>query len=150
MLELILMFLDSLLVGFRRRAALQAEIIALRHQLIVLQRTHRPKRLVLNPGDRFLLKTSFLLMIVEVLERGLLASSACGRPYNNDAEFPSYRASRPSCNAGRDHRVATSTDRAPTKSKVSATDAHSDGPLPLGLAVTALVGLAFGPNHRQA
>jgi hypothetical protein len=56
MLELILMFLDSLLVAFRRRAALQAEIIALRHQLIVLQPTHRPKRLVLNPGDRFLLK----------------------------------------------------------------------------------------------
>jgi hypothetical protein len=46
MLELILMFLNSLLVGFRRRAALQAEIIALRHQLIVLQQTHRPKRLV--------------------------------------------------------------------------------------------------------
>src|SRR5262245_14695094 len=89
-------------------------------------------------------------MIVEVVGRGLLASSACGRPYNNDAEFPSCRASRPSCNAGRDHRVATSIDRAPTKSNVSATDAHSDGPLPLGLSVTTLVGLAFRPNHRQA
>jgi hypothetical protein len=31
-----------------------AEIIALRHQLTVLQRTKKPKRLVLNRGDRFL------------------------------------------------------------------------------------------------
>jgi hypothetical protein len=76
-------------------------------------------------------------MIVEVVDRGLLASSACVRPYN-DAEFPSCRASRPSCNAGRDQRVATSTDRGPTKSNVFATDAHSDGPLPLGLSVTTV------------
>jgi hypothetical protein len=33
---------------------MQAEIIALRHQLIVLQRTHKPKRLVLKPCDRCL------------------------------------------------------------------------------------------------
>ena len=33
---------------------MQAEIIALRHQLTVLQRTHRPKRLVLKRGDRCL------------------------------------------------------------------------------------------------
>ena len=31
---------------------MQAEIIALRHQLIVLQRTQKPKRVVLKPGDR--------------------------------------------------------------------------------------------------
>jgi len=44
MLELILMCLESLLVGFRFGAGLhQAEIIALRHELIVLQRTHKPK-----------------------------------------------------------------------------------------------------------
>src|SRR6478736_1984938 len=42
------MMLNSLLVGFRSRSAMQAELIALRHQLTVLQRTHRPKRLVLN------------------------------------------------------------------------------------------------------
>src|SRR5262249_5496990 len=105
MLELILMFLDSLLVGFRRQAAFQAEIIALRHQLIVAATNPQTQAPRPQSGDRFLLKTSFLLMIVEVVERGLLASSACGRPYNNDAEFPSCRASRPSCNAGRDHRV---------------------------------------------
>jgi len=54
MLDLIFMFLNSFLVGFRGQAALQAEIIALRHQLIVLQRTQKPKRLVLNRGDRCL------------------------------------------------------------------------------------------------
>ena len=54
MLDLILMLLNSLLVGFRGQAAMQAEIIALRHQLTVLQRTQKPKRLVLNRGDRCL------------------------------------------------------------------------------------------------
>ena len=54
MLDLILMFVNSLLVGFRSQAALQAEIVALRHQLIVLQRTQKPKRFVLNRGDRCL------------------------------------------------------------------------------------------------
>jgi len=38
MLDLILMLLNSLLVGFRSRVAMQAEIIALRHQLTVLRR----------------------------------------------------------------------------------------------------------------
>jgi len=33
---------------------MQAEIIALRHQLTVLQRTQKPKRLLLNRGDRCL------------------------------------------------------------------------------------------------
>ncbi len=54
MLNLILMMLRSLLVGLRNQAAIQAEIIALRHQLIVLQRSQKPKRLVLNRSDRCL------------------------------------------------------------------------------------------------
>ena len=48
------MSLDSLLIGCRSRAAMQAEIIALRHQLTVLQRTQKQKRLIINRGDRFL------------------------------------------------------------------------------------------------
>src|SRR5437667_1504423 len=40
------------LTGFRQQARLQTEIIALRHQLTVLQRTPYPKRLLLNPTDR--------------------------------------------------------------------------------------------------
>jgi len=43
----------SLLTGFRHQATLQAEIIALRHQLTVLQRTPYPKRLLLNRTDRW-------------------------------------------------------------------------------------------------
>lgn len=43
----------SLLTGFRQQARLQAEIIALRHQLTVLQRTPYPKRLLLNQTDRW-------------------------------------------------------------------------------------------------
>jgi hypothetical protein len=37
------MMFRSVLGGFRQQAALQAEIIALRHQLTVLQRTPYPK-----------------------------------------------------------------------------------------------------------
>ena len=40
------------LTGFRQQARLQTEIIALRHQLTVLQRTPYPKRLLLNRTDR--------------------------------------------------------------------------------------------------
>src|SRR6266404_3930435 len=39
---------------FRTRAALQAEILALRHQLLVLQRSSRGHRLRLSRADRFL------------------------------------------------------------------------------------------------
>jgi len=47
------MMLRSLPAGFRRQAKLEAEIIALRHQLTVLQRTPYPKRLLLNRADRW-------------------------------------------------------------------------------------------------
>src|SRR5262245_27046011 len=53
MLDLILIMLSSLLSGLRSQAALQAENIALRHQVTMLQRTHT-KRPVLKPGDRCL------------------------------------------------------------------------------------------------
>ena len=52
MLDLILTLFNSLLFGLRGRTAMQAEIIALRHQLTVMQRTQKPKRLLLNPGYR--------------------------------------------------------------------------------------------------
>ena len=52
MFDLLLMFLNALLVGLRGQAALQAEIIALRHQLTVMQRTQKPQRLRLNRADR--------------------------------------------------------------------------------------------------
>ena len=48
------MLFNSLFVGLRARTAMQAEIIALRHQLTVLQRTQKPKRLILGPADRWL------------------------------------------------------------------------------------------------
>jgi eukaryotic-like serine/threonine-protein kinase len=80
----------------------------------------------LSNSPTVLAENLVVLMIVEVVDRGLLASSGRVQRYSSDAEFPSCRASRPSCNASRDHRVATSTDRAPTKSKVSAAGAHSD------------------------
>src|SRR5215469_13802982 len=54
MLDLILMLLGSLIAGLRGQAALQAENIALRHQLTVLQRTQRTNRPVLQPADRYL------------------------------------------------------------------------------------------------
>src|SRR5262245_50493804 len=54
MVDLLSMMLSSLLAGFRRRAVLQAEIIALRHQLMVLQRASLAHRLRLDRADRCL------------------------------------------------------------------------------------------------
>src|SRR5215813_2284363 len=48
------MMLNSVLIGLRGQAAMQAEIIALRHQLTVLQRSHKPRRILLNRTDRCL------------------------------------------------------------------------------------------------
>jgi len=41
MFHLIFMMLRSLLTGLRTQATMQAEILAIRHQLVVLQRTHK-------------------------------------------------------------------------------------------------------------
>ena len=48
------MLFNSLFLSLRTRAAMQAEIIALRHQVSVLHRSRKPKRLVLKPCDRLL------------------------------------------------------------------------------------------------
>jgi putative transposase len=40
--------------AFQTRLAMQAEILALRHQLLLLQRTNKDRRLRLNASDRFL------------------------------------------------------------------------------------------------
>jgi len=48
------MLFNSLLTGLRGQVAMQTEIIALRHQLTVLQRTHKPRRILLNRTDRCL------------------------------------------------------------------------------------------------
>jgi hypothetical protein len=42
----------------------------------------------------------------------LLASSDHGQPYINVAPVPSHQPSKPRCDAGRDHRAPSSTDRA--------------------------------------
>src|SRR5262249_40871452 len=54
MANLIIMLLRSLLIGVQSQVVMQAEIIALRHQLIVLQRTQKTNRLVLRRADRCL------------------------------------------------------------------------------------------------
>src|SRR5499427_9215665 len=54
MANLILMLLRSVLTGLQSQAVMQAEIIALRHQLIVLQRTQKTRRLILGWADRCL------------------------------------------------------------------------------------------------
>jgi hypothetical protein len=54
MANLILLVLGSLLAGLRTQAAMKAEIIALRHQLIVLQRSRKTKGLILRRADRWL------------------------------------------------------------------------------------------------
>jgi putative transposase len=54
MIDLILMMLRCIVRSFRTQAAVQAEVIALRHQLIVLRRTQKTKRLILRRADRCL------------------------------------------------------------------------------------------------
>jgi putative transposase len=53
MANLILLVLSSL-ARLRTQAAMKAELIALRHQLIVLQRSGKTKRLILRRADRWL------------------------------------------------------------------------------------------------
>jgi hypothetical protein len=54
MVTIILSLFSSTRQAFQTRAALQAEILALRHQLLVLQRSSRGHRLRLSRADRFL------------------------------------------------------------------------------------------------
>ena len=54
MLTIILSLFSSARQAFQTRTALQAEILALRHQLLVLQRSCRGNRLPLSRADRFL------------------------------------------------------------------------------------------------
>ena len=54
MFPIILSLFSSLRQGLRSRFALHAEILALRHQLLVLQRTSRGRKLRLNVADRVL------------------------------------------------------------------------------------------------
>src|SRR5262252_6753123 len=54
MFAIILSLLCSSRQGFRTRAAIQAEILALRHQLLVLQRSVRTHKMLLTASDRFL------------------------------------------------------------------------------------------------
>src|ERR1700680_2705524 len=54
MFTLFVSLLFSVPTFFRPRLALQAEILALRHQLLVLQRSSRGHKLHLSPADRAL------------------------------------------------------------------------------------------------
>lgn len=54
MLPILVPFLTMLRDSLRSRVALQAEILALRHQLLVLQRRKRKQRLRLSAADRLL------------------------------------------------------------------------------------------------
>lgn len=54
MFAIIFSLFSSIRQGLRSRAALHAEILALRHQLLVLQRVNRDRRLRLSVTDRLL------------------------------------------------------------------------------------------------
>jgi hypothetical protein len=51
---IILSLFSSARQAFQSRTALRAEILVLRHELLVLQRSRRRHRLRLSPADRFL------------------------------------------------------------------------------------------------
>src|SRR5215813_4818490 len=75
------------------------------------------------------------LPIIELAVLRLLASDH-GQTYINVAQVPSHRLSKPSCDAGRDHRAPSSTDRAAANSKAKAAHPRSGRSLSLGLALT--------------
>jgi putative transposase len=54
MFPIIFSLVYSIRQGLRNRAALHAEILALRHQLLVLERSNRSRKLRLTAGDRLL------------------------------------------------------------------------------------------------
>ena len=53
MMPILVSLLAVLRDSLRKRVALQAEVLALRHQLLVLQRKHQKQRLRLSVADRF-------------------------------------------------------------------------------------------------
>jgi len=53
MLSVVVALLQTFQTSFRSRAALHVEILALRHQIHVLQRS-RPRHIRLTPADRWL------------------------------------------------------------------------------------------------
>ena len=57
---------------------------------------------------------------VELASGRLLPFRDRARPYIISAQFPSHQASRPSCYASRNHRIAPSVDGAPTLSEAEA------------------------------
>ena len=54
MMPVLFSLLLSLGSSFRARVSLQAEVLALRHQLLILQRSNRKHRLELSAADRAL------------------------------------------------------------------------------------------------
>jgi hypothetical protein len=147
-LDLILMMLNSLLLSLRGQVAFETEIIALRHQLTVLQQ-NQPKRLVLNRGDRLcLLKIPWPFRIL-AFAVFLLTSFGNVLAAFRFHEFPARRLSLPRCTPRRDHRVAPSTHRAATHAKTEAVRPLSRRSMPLGLAFTLVVRLAIISHHRE-
>src|SRR6267154_4662285 len=65
---------------FRTRAALQAEILALRHQLLVLQRSSRGHKLRLSSADRVL--WVWLSHLCSVDPNAQLFSGDCLKPFD--------------------------------------------------------------------
>jgi hypothetical protein len=65
----------------------------------------------------WVLKTSSACQFVELVAFRLPASSGHDQPYINVAQVPSHRLSKPNCDAGRDHRASSSTDRVAANSK---------------------------------
>jgi len=75
--SVVVALLQTVLLSWRSRAALHAEILALRHQLHVLQRS-RPQRIRLTPADRALWVCSRTLSATpnsgQSIDRGALYS----------------------------------------------------------------------------
>lgn len=52
MIAILITLLAAVRDLFRRRSDLEAELLALRHQLLVLRRQHGKRRVPLRPADR--------------------------------------------------------------------------------------------------
>ena len=68
----------------------------------------------------------------------------------NVVQFRSHRPSDANRHAGRDHRITASADRVPTKPKTETARSETGRSILVGLAVPAVVGLAFRAHHGLA
>src|SRR6058998_416246 len=124
MRDFIFVLFSALFRSFRNQAAIQAEIIALRHQLVVLQRTQQTKRLSLHRIDRCLwvwlsqLWSGWRSALIIVKPQTVLSCSRAVRQFEKESAQPRSHATV-TWGDQTQHEMASSTLQFPATSPYS-------------------------------